>query len=89
MTERSRRAGRVPGDLEQPLAKEDHQPGIVWRAELPVDTQAKRVTVEAATAVNALRAAGVSAQAHAGVIPPSRFLSVDGTLTGEKLKKHS
>jgi hypothetical protein len=25
----------VPGDLEQPLAEEEHHPGIVRRAELP------------------------------------------------------
>jgi hypothetical protein len=42
------RAGRVPGDLEQPLAGEEHQPGIVRRPELPVDGQAQQVTVEAA-----------------------------------------
>lgn len=45
------RAGRLPGDLEQPLAEEEHQPGIIRRAELPVDGQAEQVTVEAATAV--------------------------------------
>jgi len=37
--------------------------------------------------VNTLRAAGVSAQALAGVIPPARFLSVEGTLTGDDLKE--
>jgi hypothetical protein len=45
------RAGRVPGDLEQARAKEEHHPGIVRRAELPVDGKAQRVAVEAATAV--------------------------------------
>jgi hypothetical protein len=45
------RPGRAPGDLEQPLAEEEHQPGIVRRAELPVDGQAQQVTVEAAAAV--------------------------------------
>ena len=45
------RVGRVPGDLEQPLAEEEHHPGIVRRAELPVDGQAQQVTVEAAAAV--------------------------------------
>jgi len=45
------RAGRMPGDLEQPLAEEEHQPGIVWRAELPVDGQAQDVAVEAVAAV--------------------------------------
>jgi transposase InsO family protein len=78
----------VPGGLEQPPAKEEHQRNRL-AAELAVDTQAKQVTVETATAVNALRAAGVSAQALAGVIPPSRFPWVDGTLTGEDLKKAS
>jgi hypothetical protein len=37
--------------------------------------------------VSALRAAGVPAQALAGVIPPARFLPVEGTLTGEDLKE--
>jgi hypothetical protein len=41
----------VPGDLEQPLAEEEHQPGIVRRSELPVDGKAEQVTVEAAAAV--------------------------------------
>ena len=45
------RVGRVPGDLEQPLPEEEHQPGIIRRAELPVDGQAEQVTVEAAAAV--------------------------------------
>jgi hypothetical protein len=45
------RAGRVPGDLEQSLAEEEDQPGIIRRAELPVDGQAQQVTVEAAAAV--------------------------------------
>jgi hypothetical protein len=45
------RAGRVPGDLKQPLAEVEHQPWIVWRAELPADGQAEQVTVEAAAAV--------------------------------------
>jgi hypothetical protein len=44
------RAGRVPGDLERPRA-ENTTPGIVWRAELPVDGQAQYVAVEAAAAV--------------------------------------
>ena len=45
------RVSRVPGDLKQPLAEEEHQPGIVRRAELPVDGQAEQVTVEAPAAV--------------------------------------
>jgi hypothetical protein len=36
-----RRSGCVPGDLEQSLAEEEHHSGIVWRAELPVDGQAR------------------------------------------------
>jgi hypothetical protein len=43
----SGQAGRVPGDLKQPLPEEEHQPGIVRRAELPVDAKAQQVTVEA------------------------------------------
>jgi hypothetical protein len=31
------RVGRVPGDLEQPLTEEEHQPGIARPAELPAD----------------------------------------------------
>jgi hypothetical protein len=42
------RAGRVPGDLEQARAEEEHHPGIVRRAELPVDGQAQYVAVGAA-----------------------------------------
>jgi hypothetical protein len=41
----------VPGDLEQARAEEEHHPGIVRRAELPVDGQAQHVAVEAAAAV--------------------------------------
>jgi hypothetical protein len=37
--------------------------------------------------VNALRAAGVSAQTLAGAIPPSRFLSVEGALLDEELRE--
>ena len=50
------RARRAPGDLEQPLAEEEHNPGIVRRAELPVDGQAEQVTVEAAAAAQPARA---------------------------------
>jgi hypothetical protein len=35
-------AGPVPGDLEQSLAEEEHHPGILRGAELPVDSQAPR-----------------------------------------------
>jgi hypothetical protein len=45
------RAGRVPRDFEQSRAEEEHHPGIVRRAELPVDGQAQDVAVEAAAAV--------------------------------------
>ena len=44
------RTGRVPGDLEQSRAEEEHYPGIVRRTELPVDGQAQHVAVEAAPA---------------------------------------
>ena len=39
------RAGRVPGDLEQPLAEEEHQPGIIRWAELLAYGQAQQVTL--------------------------------------------
>jgi hypothetical protein len=45
------RTGRAPGDLEQSLAEEEHHPGILRRAELPVDGQAQHVAVEAAAPV--------------------------------------
>jgi hypothetical protein len=45
------RAVRVPGDLEQPRAEEEHHPRIVGGTELPVDGQAQQVAVEAAAAV--------------------------------------
>jgi hypothetical protein len=45
------RTGRMPGDLEQSQAEEEHHPGIVLWAELPVDGQAQYVAVEAAAAV--------------------------------------
>jgi hypothetical protein len=43
--------GVCPEDLEQARAEEEHNPGIVWRAELPADGQAQDVAVEAAAAV--------------------------------------
>jgi hypothetical protein len=46
-----RRAGRVPGDFEQSRAEEEHNPGSVRRAELPVDGQAQYVAVKAAAAI--------------------------------------
>ena len=45
------RARPVPGDLKQAGAEEEHHPGIVWGAELPVDGQAQYVVVEATAAV--------------------------------------
>jgi hypothetical protein len=41
----------VPGDLEQSRAEEEHHPGILRRAELPVDGQSQYVAVEAAAAI--------------------------------------
>jgi hypothetical protein len=51
ISERHRRAGCVSGDLEQSLAEEENHPGMVRRAELPVDGQAQDVAVEAEAAV--------------------------------------
>jgi hypothetical protein len=45
------RAGRVPGDLEESRAREEHHAGIVWRAEFSVNAQAQDVAVETAAAV--------------------------------------
>jgi len=45
------RAGRGPGDFEEPRTEEEHHPGIFPGAELPVDGQAQDVAVEAAAAV--------------------------------------
>ena len=67
------RPGRVPGDLEQPLAEEEHQPGVVRRAELPVDGQAEDIAVEAAAAVQVAGAQqDPAAQNVHGTIPASR-----------------
>ena len=67
------RAGRVPGDLEQPLPEEKHQPGIIRRAELPAGGQAEQVTVEAAAAVQVAGAQqDPAAQNVPAIIPPSR-----------------
>ena len=46
----------MPGDLEQPLVGEEHEPGIVRQAELPADGQAEHVTVAATAAVQVARA---------------------------------
>ena len=40
------RPGRAAGDLEQARAEKEHHPGILGRAELPVDRQAQHVAVE-------------------------------------------
>ena len=67
------RAGRVPGDLEQPLAEVEHQPGIVRRAEFPVDGQAEQITVEAAAAAQVAGAQqDPAAQNVQAFIPSSR-----------------
>jgi len=67
------RPGRVAGDLEQSLAEEEHQPGIVRRAELPVDGQAEQVAVEAAAAVQVAGAQqDPAAQNVHATIPASR-----------------
>ena len=67
------RAGRVPGDLEQPLAEEEHQRGITRRAELPAYGQAQQVTVEAAAAVQVAGAQqDPAAQNVHATIPASR-----------------
>ena len=42
---------RVPGDLKQSLAEEEHHARMVRRAELPVDSQTQHVAVEAKAAV--------------------------------------
>lgn len=42
----TRRCGRPSADLEQAVAEEEHQPGGVRVAELPVDGQAQHVPVE-------------------------------------------
>jgi hypothetical protein len=69
----SGQAGRVPGDLKQPLPEEEHQPGIVRRPELPVDGQAEQVTVEAPAAVQVAGAQqDPAAQNVHAIIPPSR-----------------
>jgi len=72
-------AGRAPRDLEQPLAEEEHQPGIVRRAELPVDGQAEQVTVEAAAAVQVAGAQeDPAAQNVHATIPSSPSVTREG-----------
>ena len=67
------RAGRVPGDLEQPLAEVEHQPGILRRPEFPVDGQAEQVTVETAATVQVAGAQqDAAAQNVHATIPASR-----------------
>jgi hypothetical protein len=60
--------GRVPGDLEQARAEEEHHPGIVWMAELPVDGQAQYVAVEAAAARSLLRNSCAAAAAEPALL---------------------
>ena len=73
------RVSRMPGDLKQPLAEEEHQPGIVRRAELPVDGQAEQVTVEAAAAVQVAGAQeDPAAQNVHATIPSSPSVTREG-----------
>ena len=73
------RADRVPGYLEQPLAEEEHQAGIIRRAELPVDGQAEQVAVEAAAAVQVAGAQqDPAAQYVHATIPASRWVTRKG-----------
>jgi hypothetical protein len=67
---------RVPGDLKQSLAEEEHHPRMVWRAELPVDGQTQHVAVEAETAVQVAGAdEDPAAQNVHATIPPSRWVT--------------
>ena len=55
------RAGRPRARRPRaPLAGEEHQPGIIRRAELPADGQAQLITVEAAAAVQGAAGSGCS-----------------------------
>jgi len=73
------RPGRVPGDLEQPLAEVEHQPGILRRPELAVDGQAEQVAVEAAAAVQVARAQhDPAAQNVHATIPAARCVTREG-----------
>jgi len=66
----------MPGDLEQPRAEEEHHPGTVRRAELPVDGQAQDVAVEAATPVQVARPEQDPAAQNAyATIPASRSVT--------------
>src|SRR5262249_28797995 len=44
------RAVTAPGDLEKPVAEEEHHPAIRRRAEFPVDREAQYVAIEALAA---------------------------------------
>jgi hypothetical protein len=62
----------MPGDFEEPLAEEENHAGILWRAELPEDRQAQKVTVETAAAA---QVAGphqdpAAQNVHATISPP-------------------
>ena len=67
------RTGRVPGDLEESRAEEEHHAGIIRGTELPVDGQAQDVAVEAAAAVQVAGAQqDPAAQNVHATIPASR-----------------
>jgi hypothetical protein len=67
------RTGRIPGDLEESRAEEEHYPGIIRGTELPVDGQAQDVAVEAAAAVQVAGAQeDPAAQNVHATIPASR-----------------
>jgi len=73
------RTGRVSGDLEQSMAEEEHQPGIVRRAELPVHGQAQYIAVEVAAAVQVARAhQDPAAQNVHATIPASLWETREG-----------
>src|SRR5580693_6787214 len=79
------RASRVPGDLKQSLAEEEHHPRMIRRAELPVDSQTQHVAVEAETTVQVAGAhEDPAAQNVHAPIPPSRWVTRGRTwwLTG-------
>ena len=78
ITERPASASRVPRDLKQSLAEEEHHSRMVWRAELPVDSQTQHVAVEAETAVQVAGAdEDPAAQNVHAPIPPSRWVTLD------------
>jgi hypothetical protein len=69
-------ASRVPGDLEQSLAEEEHRPRMIRRAEFPVHGQAQDVPVEAEAAVQVAGAhENPAAQNVHVIIPPSPWVT--------------